>query len=89
MVGTQAKAEKEIEKNRKAFKYPKDENFITPIEYSLIYSMILEGPKVYPENIVLNELIKNNPDLSERELYEYRVDLLRNYFNKYIYFLKV
>lgn len=42
------------------------------------------------KNIITKyNLIKNNPDLSERKLYKYRVDLLRNYFNKYIYFLKV
>ena len=55
IVGTQAKAQKNIEKNKKTFKYPK-EGFITPIEYSLIYSMIQEGPKVYPEDVVLKHI---------------------------------
>ena len=55
MVGTQAKAFENMERNRKDFNYPK-ENFITPIEHSLIYSMINEGPKVYPEQVVLNHI---------------------------------
>lgn len=55
MVGTQAKAFENMERNRKDFNYPK-ENFITPIEHSLIYSMINEGPKVYPEHVVLNHI---------------------------------
>ena len=55
VVGTQAKAQINMEQNRQDFKYPK-ENFITPIEYSLIYSMIQEGPEVYPEDVVLKHI---------------------------------
>lgn len=42
------------------------------------------------KNIITKyNILEDNPKLSERELYEYRVDLLKNYYNKYIYFLKV
>lgn len=42
------------------------------------------------KNIITKyNILEDNPELSEKQLYEYRVDLLRNYFNKYIYFLKV
>jgi len=54
-VGTQAKAMESMEKNRKNFKYPKEE-FITPIEHSLVYSMINTGIAVYPENVVLQHI---------------------------------
>lgn len=55
VVGTQAKAQKNLEINRQDFKYPK-ESFVTPIEHSLIYSMIQEGPEVYPEDVVLKHI---------------------------------
>jgi hypothetical protein len=56
IVGTQAKALKHLEKNRAAFNYPKDSRFVSPIEHALLYSMIDEGPAVYPEEVVLNHI---------------------------------
>jgi hypothetical protein len=53
LVGTQAKALKHLEKNRSAFHYPEDSRFVSPIEHALLYSMIDEGPAVYPEEVVL------------------------------------
>mmetsp|Transcript_28060 Transcript_28060/g.41444 ORF Transcript_28060/g.41444 Transcript_28060/m.41444 type:complete len:234 (+) Transcript_28060:59-760(+) len=61
-VGTEAKAIASIERNSKNFSYPK-ESFESRIEYSLLYNM-LEEPKVYPEEIVLNQI-------SEEEFEEY------------------
>jgi len=51
LVGTEAKAIENIKRNQKNFKYP-DDGFVTPIEQSLLYSMILAGPTVYPEDVV-------------------------------------
>lgn len=54
LVGTQAKAIENMEKNRRDFHYPEHSRFVSPIEHSLLYSMIDEGPVVYPEEVVLN-----------------------------------
>lgn len=56
MVGTQAKAAEHMQKNRENFNYPRDYRFVTPIEHSLLYSMIDEGPAVYPEAVVLSHI---------------------------------
>jgi len=56
MVGTQAKAAEHMQKNREFFHYPQDFRFVTPIEHSLLYSMVDEGPAVYPEEVVLSHI---------------------------------
>jgi len=56
MVGTQAKAAENMQKNREFFHYPQDFRFVTPIEHSLLYSMVDEGPAVYPEAVVLSHI---------------------------------
>lgn len=56
MVGTQAKAAEHMQKNREYFHYPQDFQFVTPIEHSLLYSMVDEGPAVYPEEVVLSHI---------------------------------
>ena len=53
-VGTEAMAIQNITNNSKYFKYPK-EGFITPIEHSLLYAMILH-PKQYPESVIRKEI---------------------------------
>lgn len=55
MVGTQAKAAENMAKNKENFKYPK-ESFASPVEHSLIYSMINAGFAVYPESVVLEHI---------------------------------
>jgi len=55
IVGTQAFARDHMTKNRRNFKYP-EEDFITPIEHSLLYSMINTGIDVYPEKVVLQHI---------------------------------
>lgn len=56
MVGTQAKAAEHMQKNRELFHYPQGFRFVTPIEHSLLYSMVDEGPAVYPEKVVLSHI---------------------------------
>eukprot|EP00980_Cylindrotheca_fusiformis_P003337 scaffold746_cov123-Cylindrotheca_fusiformis.AAC.25 len=41
-----------MKKNREFFHYPAHSRFVSPIETSLLYSMIEEGPAVYPEEVV-------------------------------------
>ncbi|KAL3784236.1 hypothetical protein HJC23_013523 [Cyclotella cryptica] len=53
-VGTEAKALENISKNAQFFNYP-PEGFITPIEHSLLYAMILY-PEQYPESVVRKEI---------------------------------
>ena len=55
IVGTQAFAMDHMTKNRKHFKYPK-EGFITPIEHSLLYSMINTGLDIYPKKVILQHI---------------------------------
>ena len=52
-VGTEANAIQNMAMNAKNFAYPPD-GFITPIEHSLLYSMI-EFPDHYPESVVKSE----------------------------------
>ena len=53
-VGTEAQAIQNMTNNAKHFNYPK-EGFITPIEHSLLYAMILH-PEQYPESVIRNEI---------------------------------
>ena len=53
-VGTEALAIQNIANNSKHFNYPK-EGFITPIEHSLLYAMILY-PEQYPESVIRKEI---------------------------------
>jgi len=55
VVGTEAAARKNMERNRKEFNYPKDGQFVTPIEHSLLYSMLKE-PTVYPRDVVIQHV---------------------------------
>lgn len=48
--GTQATAQRHLESNQKYFKYPK-EGFVSPIEHSLIYTMVNE-PSIYPPDAI-------------------------------------
>ena len=48
--GTQQTAQSHMESNRKHFKYP-EEGFVTPIEHSLLYAMIME-PTIYPLDVI-------------------------------------
>ena len=57
-VGTQAKALENISNNSKNFGYP-PEGFVTPIEHSLLYSMIDE-PKIYPQHVVLEHIAQED-----------------------------
>lgn len=52
-VGTEANAIQNMARNAKHFAYP-PEGFITPVEHSLLYSMI-EFPERYPEDVVKGE----------------------------------
>lgn len=58
-VGTEATALANLEKNKKIFKYPKPDGFVTKIEYSLLYSMI-SAPDVYPEEVVLEHVAQED-----------------------------
>jgi len=58
-VGTQAFAMDHMIKNRRNFRYPED-GFITPIEHSLLYSMINTGLDIYPEKVVLQHIIEED-----------------------------
>jgi hypothetical protein len=50
VVGTEAAAKSNLERNQKDFSYP-ETGFVTPVEYTLLYSM-LDAPTIYPENVV-------------------------------------
>lgn len=53
-VGTEAQAIQNMSRNAQHFHYPK-EGFITPIEHSLLYAMILH-PEQYPESVIRKEI---------------------------------
>jgi len=48
--GTQQTAQSHMASNKKYFKYP-EEGFVTPIEHSLLYAMIME-PTIYPLDVI-------------------------------------
>jgi hypothetical protein len=50
VVGTEAAAKNNLERNQKDFSYP-ETGFVTQVEYTLLYSM-LDAPTIYPENVV-------------------------------------
>lgn len=50
MQGTESKALEQLERNRTAFRYPKD-GFEQKIEFSLLYAMLAE-PDTYPKEVV-------------------------------------
>jgi hypothetical protein len=50
VVGTEAAAKNNLERNQKDFSYP-EIGFVTPVEYTLLYSM-LDAPTIYPEKVV-------------------------------------
>ena len=50
MQGTESKALEQLERNRSAFRYPKD-GFEQKIEFSLLYAM-LSAPDTYPKEVV-------------------------------------
>lgn len=52
--GTQAVAAAQLESNAKFFEYPSS-GFVSPIEHSLLYAMILE-PTVYPAEVILQAI---------------------------------
>lgn len=54
VVGTEAAARENIEKNRVAFNYP-DEGFAVKVEHSLLYSMIKE-PNIYPRSVLVQHI---------------------------------
>lgn len=54
-VGTEAVALEQMQHNKLNFRYP-EEGFATPIEYTLLYSMIKEGPKTYPAELVIEQI---------------------------------
>eukprot|EP00980_Cylindrotheca_fusiformis_P021760 scaffold8587_cov97-Cylindrotheca_fusiformis.AAC.8 len=51
-IGTEAMAVENVDRNAKAFHYP-PQGFLTRIEHSLLYSMILE-PSIFPPEAVMN-----------------------------------
>lgn len=54
-VGTEAAALEQVEHNKKHFCYPGG-GFVVPIEYTLLYSMIKDGPETYPAQIVMETI---------------------------------
>ena len=58
-VGTEAVALEQVKHNKRNFKYP-EEGFVTPIEFTLLYSMIKEGPKTYPAELVIEQIQDEN-----------------------------
>lgn len=54
-VGTEAAALEQVEHNRKHFSYPSG-GFVVPIEYTLLYSMIKNGPETYPAQLVMDTI---------------------------------
>jgi len=55
IVGTEAAAKENLERNRREFKYPEGCAFEVPIEHSLIYNMLKE-PEIYPRDVVVQHL---------------------------------
>ena len=53
-IGTEAMAVLQVEQNSKAFGYP-PQGFLTRIEHSLLYSMVLE-PKIFPPSAIFDVL---------------------------------
>ena len=61
VVGTEATALGNLEKNKREFCYP-EAGFVTRIEYSLLYSMIDSSTEVYPEKILLEYIAQEDFD---------------------------
>jgi len=57
-VGTGAVAQKNMEQNKKDFRYPKA-GFVTPIEHSLLYAT-LSAPEVYPEAVIKDAIAEED-----------------------------
>lgn len=64
VVGTEAVAKNNLERNRKDFCYP-ETGFVTPIEFTLLYSM-LDAPTIYPENVIKDAI-------REEEFHQYLI----------------
>lgn len=60
--GTESKALKQLERNRKSFRYPED-GFAQKIEFSLLYTM-LATPDTYPQEVI-------NAMVEEEDFMEY------------------
>lgn len=68
VVGTEATAKEQLERNRKEFKYPPDSVFEAPIENSLLYSMLKE-PTIYPRDVLVQHI--NEEDLNQYLYYHH------------------
>ena len=55
VVGTEAAAKKSLERDQKDFRYP-DSGFVSPVEYTSLYSMFLDAPKIYPKSVIRNAI---------------------------------